>query len=319
MRLKTGSLLVLLLVGVFCGRAEAALSANESPVLSLSGEITGVVTLCGTQGTDGTTLYLLGKSFSVRTGASGDFLFNYVPAGTYSLVIQVPGQAPVTQSVSVSSKESTNLGTIAICPDNDNDTYTALTDCNDNNPNIHPNANESCNGVDDNCNDIVDEGCVTCTDADGDGFKAQASCNTLVDCDDSNATIHPGATELCNGLDDNCNGTKDEGFNLATDPRNCGACGHACSFANASAACFSGTCQFVSCNAGFFNCDGLQANGCETQGSCSPICTNDSNCSQAEYCNANGTCVPDLLNGGACDRNSQCLSNICNLGFCSAH
>ncbi len=43
-------------------------------------------------------------------------------------------------------------------------------------------------------------------DADGDGF------NETVDCDDSNAAINPGETESCNGVDDNCNTTIDEGL-----------------------------------------------------------------------------------------------------------
>ena len=42
-------------------------------------------------------------------------------------------------------------------------------------------------------------------DADGDGFSVE------VDCDDQAASVHPGAQELCNGVDDNCDGVADEG------------------------------------------------------------------------------------------------------------
>ncbi|MBI4450001.1 peptidoglycan DD-metalloendopeptidase family protein [Candidatus Uhrbacteria bacterium] len=42
-------------------------------------------------------------------------------------------------------------------------------------------------------------------DADGDGFTVAQG-----DCDDSNRDVHPGATESCNGLDDDCNGTADD-------------------------------------------------------------------------------------------------------------
>ena len=104
------------------------------------------------------------------------------------------------------------------------------TDCDDNNTSVHPGATELCNGIDDNCNGQVDEGCGTTTtyyrDADGDGYgnpnvSIQASTppqgyvanNT--DCDDTKASVHPGATEVCNGIDDNCNGQIDEGVKLS--------------------------------------------------------------------------------------------------------
>jgi len=45
-----------------------------------------------------------------------------------------------------------------------------------------------------------------CRDADADGFT-----NCAGDCDDANAAIHPGATEICNAIDDNCDGAVDEG------------------------------------------------------------------------------------------------------------
>jgi hypothetical protein len=52
---------------------------------------------------------------------------------------------------------------------------------------------------------------VNCSDADGDGYYAPANCGTAFDCNDGNASLHPGATETCNSVDDNCNGSIDEG------------------------------------------------------------------------------------------------------------
>ena len=83
-------------------------------------------------------------------------------------------------------------------------------DCDDQNPAVNPNASESCNGLDDNCDGQIDEGLTT--DADGDGYTVVGSCGgSADDCDDSDADIHPGATEACDGIDNNCNGSIDEG------------------------------------------------------------------------------------------------------------
>ncbi len=94
-------------------------------------------------------------------------------------------------------------------------------DCDDAHAGVHPDAPEVCNGIDDNCDAVVDNDAVDrqtgYLDADDDGYGDPAwpivacelgdgvSINDL-DCDDSEASAHPGLPELCDGLDNDCDG-----------------------------------------------------------------------------------------------------------------
>ncbi len=73
----------------------------------------------------------------------------------------------------------------------------------------------------------------------------------------------PMGDEVCNGEDDNCNGAKDESFDLETDLDNCGVCGNACDLQHASSKCEDGVCKIVVCEDGFSTVDGLDSTGCE--------------------------------------------------------
>ena len=106
-------------------------------------------------------------------------------------------------------------------------------DCNDESAGINPNATELCNGIDDNCDDVVDPplvpGCVSYfadKDEDGWGNSAVKSCVCEAvapftadkggDCNDLDGEVHPAADEVCNDLDDNCDGK--------IDPSGAGGC-----------------------------------------------------------------------------------------------
>lgn len=105
-------------------------------------------------------------------------------------------------------------------------------DCDDTNTAVHPGVTEACNCIDDNCDGSIDEGGVcgltygpvaasggcgsTCTDADGDTYSAPGGACFPVDCDDTNAAVHPGATEVCDDIDNNCDGSVDEGLSLSS-------------------------------------------------------------------------------------------------------
>lgn len=83
---------------------------------------------------------------------------------------------------------------------------------------------EVCNGEDDDCDGEIDEGVKTTfyRDSDGDSYgdpedfiegceAPSGYVDSSDDCDDSNGEVHPGATEICDGQDNDCNGIPDEG------------------------------------------------------------------------------------------------------------
>ncbi len=117
-------------------------------------------------------------------------------------------------------------------PDSDGDGYQQAgccngavcgRDCGDESSAISPEGIEVCNGFDDDCDSTFDEGVerVHFRDVDGDGFGDNASSTmraciedplwtqTGDDCDDRDRTVFPGAPQLCDGIDNDCNGSDD--------------------------------------------------------------------------------------------------------------
>lgn len=100
-------------------------------------------------------------------------------------------------------------------------------DCKDWDGSVYPGAPDPCDGIDNNCNGIVDEGLTWYKDEDNDGYSDRSTLIQCVqpagykpaadltatsgDCNDNNAAINPAATEICDGVDNNCNSQTDEG------------------------------------------------------------------------------------------------------------
>jgi len=130
---------------------------------------------------------------------------------------------------------------------------------------VHPDAAERCNDKDDDCDGKADEGLPIgpqYRDADGDGHGAGAAammdCSspkgfsaTSHDCNDQVATTHPQAQEVCNFVDDDCDGRTDEGVRPSCGTGWCRRLADSCT----QPLCTPGAPRAEECNALDDDCD----------------------------------------------------------------
>jgi len=210
--------------------------------------------------------YILSASADGRLASS-----SVPPSGAFArqISLNTPGAQTITlqitdanggvdsyaHAVSVSATDADGDG-VPDCTDQDGDGFAVSEgDCDDHNPTINPDASDICSGIDENCDGEVDpmpasdgdsDGTSDCVDDDQDGFTENEG-----DCNDGDATLNPDALEPCDGIDNNCDGFVDEGFD--TDSDGFTTCNDDCDDTNP--AIYPGATE--SCNQVDDNCDGL--------------------------------------------------------------
>ena len=137
---------------------------------------------------------------------------NSMPSGVDTLLVSVTDASEVTAYASVPVLIRAEFPS----SDDDGDGFGDAEmgdqyDCDDQNPDVYPMSSELADGIDNDCDTLVDEG-TTGYDDDGDTFSEEEG-----DCNDKDDNSYPGAPEVGDHADNNCDGVVDEGTSLFDD------------------------------------------------------------------------------------------------------
>ncbi len=154
------------------------------------------------------------------------------------------------------------------------------------------------NGLDDDCDGLIDEGCPAC--------RSDTDCAPDEVCQLDSGRCQPACQpqpEICNGADDDCDGLIDEDFDLQNDPDNCGACGQAC---DPGESCQQGRCTPAACASDADCADGQVC----IDGACWTACTEDADCPAGHICWSGYCSIPcaadaDCPEGWSCNFNQR--------------
>ncbi len=186
---------------------------------------------------------------------------------------------------------------------------------------------ERCNEVDDDCDARTDEGFNLRVDVNHCGGCNQrcALSHAVPACVDSGCRIvecepawadrdgrHPngcecplqnGGVEVCNEVDDDCDGAVDEDFDLDRDAEHCGGCGQVCDLPRAEVSCVEGGCRVTDCDDGWVDRNTRPGDGCECRVRAEACNGADDDCDGrtdegvANACGACGAVPAEVCNG----------------------